>query len=75
MRLYYMSRKMPMMAEHKTLLPMPLEGGYVPMLLEKHHGAGIGSTMSMGGGVDLKRAKDLLSNLSISNKKKKYISI
>lgn len=75
MRLYYMSRKMPMVAQHKTLFPMPLEGGYVPMLLQEHHGAGIGSTMSKGGGVDLKRAKDLLSNLSIASNKKKYISI
>lgn len=71
MRLYYMSRKCPMVAEHKTLLPMPLEGGYVPLLLDVHHGAGIHKSKD----VDLKRAKDLLTGLSISSKKKKYINI
>lgn len=74
MRLYMMNKR-PIVPKHKTLCHcMPqTTGGYVPLMLDVHHGAG---AIPVPRPVDISRAKNLLGGLTIAEgKKKKYVSI
>lgn len=72
----YMMNKRPIVPKHKTLCHcMPqTTGGYVPLMLDVHHGAG--AAIPVPRPVDISRAKTLLGGLTIAEgKKKKYVSI
>ena len=79
MKLYKMSGGMIM--TRRGVCTAKMSGGYSPLLLQAHHGAGIKIEPAMGtgggGAVDMSRAKNLLNGLTIGGaaKKKRYISI
>lgn len=56
-----------------------IRGGYVPLMLDVHHGAGVppSSSQTVPRAVEMTKAKSILGGLSIQDggKRKKYISI
>lgn len=73
MKLYYMNKGgSPMVPKHGVCKCM--NGGYVPLMLQVHHGAGMAVPVPRP--VEMTRAKSILGGLSIQDqgKKKKYIS-
>jgi len=69
MKLYLMN-KSPIIPKHGVCKCM--NGGYVPLLLQQSHGAGM-----VPKPVEMSRAKSILSGLTLQDggKKKKFISI
>jgi hypothetical protein len=74
MRLYMMSKgNKTMVPKHKTMCGCQSKGGYVPLMLGVHHGAG--ASIPVPKPVDMSRAKSILGGLTLQDRKKKYISI
>ena len=84
MKLYFMNPRSPIVPRDRVAMGNgKCCGGYVPLLLGVHHGAGVmaatnkvDAVSKVRGGADLARAKSILTKLNPSGpQRKKYISI
>ena len=73
MRLYFMGKGQPILPKRKCVVSH-MKGGYVPLLLDVHHGAGM-VPVSKPVSVDMSRTKNLLAGMAVVKPKKKFISI